>query len=366
MRFGAVKWGVLGVSSLVGAFSCSGKDLNEVGDLNSGGTGGSSVGGLQSSGGTVDDRAGRDGTGTAGLVAQGGVAGGEVGLPPDLQAGAPGAAGQPEYGCANCGLVVDRQDIRGAAANDQKVYWTDYGTKDKLGNYQTNGRLLARGLDGGALSVVADSLAGPEAVGLSAGYAYIALDQRDETDFPSGVIRVPLAGGAPQPVQSLAQGYAPPGFFTTPDYEYWSSAGGVSRIAATDGAQVESFYPSDGVGEIFGVDDTQLYVFAEVSAGSIGFGTTSSIWTLALTGGGVKNKLANYPGGLLDLQGDYIYGVESLDGGANYLTRMPKAGGAWRRVAEAHNGTTWQNIAVEGDHYLVDEQTDDLRWIFSS
>ncbi|HEY5376955.1 MAG TPA: hypothetical protein VIK01_24910, partial [Polyangiaceae bacterium] len=276
------------------------------------------------------------------------------------------------YGCLSCDLVVAGQDIRGADANDQKVYWTDYGTKDKLGNYKTNGRLLARSLDGGAISVVADSLAGPEAVGLSAGYAYVALDQRDETDLPSGVMRVPLIGGAPQPLQSLAQGYTPQAFFTTPDYEYWNSADGVSRVAQTDGAQVEIFYPNPVGGNlalfspIFAVDDTSLFFFSEVSAGNLSFGTTSSIWAIPLAGGPAK-KLANYPGGMLDLQGDYIYGIEKVDfGGPAYLTRVAKTGGAWKRVGEAHNGTRWANIAVEGDHYLVDEQTDTLRWIFSS
>ena len=288
-----------------------------------------------------------------------------AGRPGVTQAGAGGEAGQPEYGCADCTLVASGQDIRGAASNDQNVFWTDYGTNDKLGNYEGNGRLLVRGLDGGATSVVADSLAGPEAMGLSAAYAYVALDQRDDADFPSGVMRLPLAGGAPQPLQSLARGYAPQAFFTTPDYEYWNSADGVSRVAQTDGAQVETFY-QDPVVALFAVDDTQLYVFAEASAGNPGFGTTYSIWTLALTGGGVKNELANYPGGLLDLQGDYIYGIEGLGGGVNYLTRIPKTGGAWKRVAAAHNGTTWANIAVDGDNYLVDEQTDDLRWIFRS
>ena len=369
MSFGAVKWGVFGVSSLLGAFSCSGTELNEVGDLSSSGNGGSSVGGAQSSGGTLGGRAGGESSG--GRVAQGGVAGtvpggGAAGIPPEITAGAGGEAGQPAYGCLSCDLVVEGQDIRGADANDQKVYWTDYGTNDKLGNYQTNGRLLARSLDGGAISVVADSLAGPETVGLSTGYAYVALDQRDDADFPSGVIRVPLSGGAPQPLQSLPQNYIPYGFFTTPDYEYWNSPDGLSRVAQTDGAQVESFFPNT-FAQIFAVDDTQLYAFAQVTPENASLGlTTSGIVAFALTGGGVKNKVANYPGGMLDLQGDYIYGIEKVDfGGPAYLTRVAKTGGAWKRVAEAHNGTRWANIAVAGDHYLVDEQTDTLRWIFS-
>jgi hypothetical protein len=378
MSFGAVKWGVLGVSSLLGAFSCSGTELNEVGDLSSSGNGGSSVGGVQSSGGTVGGRAGGESSG--GRVAQGGVpgtvaGGGAAGIPPEIVAGAGGEAGQPAYGCPSCDLVVEGQDIRGADANDQKVYWTDYGTNDRLGNYQGNGRLLARSLDGGAISVVADSLAGPETVGVSAGYAYVAVNKRDEVDSPSGVIRVPLVGGAPQPLQGFSLGYIPyDGFYATPDYEYWNSNDHISRVAQTDGAQVEVFYPGP-VGELFAVDDTQLYFFYRPTPENTAFGDTAGIWTLALTGGGVKTKLANYPGvyyvtrtqPLLDLQGDYIYGMEiDGDGGATYLTRMPKIGGAWKRVAEVYDGGTWQNVAVQGDHYLVDEQTASMRWIFSS
>jgi len=178
-------------------------------------------------------------------------------------------------------------------------------------------------------------------------------------------VRVPLIGGTPEPLQGLAQGYAPQAFFTTPDYEYWNSADGVARIAQTDGAQVETFFPKP-VGGIFAVDDTQLYFFAELSPENVSFGPTSSVWTIPLAGGAAK-KLSNYPGGLLELQGDFLYGIEKVDyGGPAYLTRMPKTGGAWKRVADAHNGTTWANIAVDGDDYLVDEQTGDLRWIFRS
>jgi hypothetical protein len=171
MRFGAVKWGVLGVSSLAGAFSCSGKALNEVGDLSSAGQVGSALGGAQSSGGAVEVAGNVSDDSAGGRIAHGGSVGTEAGgggggvLPP--QAGAGGEAGQPEYGCAGCTLVATGQDIRGAATNDQKVLWTDYGTSDELGNYEGNGRLLERSLDGGATSVLASSLGGPEAVALS-------------------------------------------------------------------------------------------------------------------------------------------------------------------------------------------------------
>jgi hypothetical protein len=258
--------------------------------------------------------------------------------------------------------VASGQDVRGADVNDQKVVWSDYGTNDELGNYKGNGRLYIRGLDGGATDVLADSLGGPEAVAVSSNYAYVALDQRDDVNLPSGVVRVPLTGGPLEPVQLSADTNSPQSFLTAPDYEYWNSADGVSRIAQTNGAQVETFFPNP-VGGIFAVDDKNLYFFSQVSAGNLSFGPTSSVWTIPLTGGGAK-KLTDYAGGLLQLQGDYLYGVEHVDSGPTYLTRMPKAGGQWKRVATAHNGTRWASIAVDGDNYLVDEQADTLRWIF--
>jgi hypothetical protein len=131
-----------------------------------------------------------------------------------------------------------------------------------------------------------------------------------------------------------------------------------------------AFFPNP-VGQIFAVDDARLY-FSEASTDNGSFGPTFAIWTIPLAGGDAT-KLTNYPGALaynpgwlLQVQGDYVYGVEHLDGGVTYLTRIPKTGGSWKRIADAHNGTTWVNIAVDGDQYLVDEQTDDLRWIFRS
>jgi hypothetical protein len=366
MRSGAIIWGVLAISSFVGAFSCSGKNLNEVGELNTAGDAGANVGGMNSPAGGALATAGKAGSeaalggagaGIGGVVADVAGDGGTAGVPGG------GEAGQGPYGCANCTTVASGQDVRGTDVNDQKVAWSDYGTYDKLGNYQDDGRLLVRDLDTGATNILADSLGGPEAIGVSAKYAYVALDKRDDAKLPGGVVRVPLTGGPVQPLQASADTTGPQLFLTMPDYEYWNSVDGVSRVAQTDGAQVEIFFPSP-VGALFAVDDTRLYFFSEVSAGNLAFGTTSSVWTIPLTGGNAT-KLTDYPGGMLKLQGSYLYGIEHVDfGGGTYLTRMPKAGGAWKRVANAHNGIRWASIAVDGDSYLVDEQADTLRWIF--
>jgi hypothetical protein len=363
----------LGFSSFLSAFSCSGTTLNEVGELNAAGHGGSNAAGADSSAaGTIatagkagsEAPSGDAGSGTGSVVGDVAGDGGTAGMPGGGDtAGMPGGgeAGQGPYGCANCTTVASGQDVRGADINDQSVYWTDYGSKDKLGNYQDDGRLYMRGLDGGPTTVVADSLLGPGLVGVSSDYVYLTLDQRAETDLPDGVARMPLSGGPLEPLQSLGDGFSPAMFVATADYEYWNSIFDVYRIAQTAGAQVETFFHGE-VGPIL-ADDTRLYFYSKPSPLNA-FGGAEGVWTLPLTGGGTPKKLTDYAGGLLQLQGDYLYGVEHVEFGPTYLTRMPKAGGAWKRVANAHDGTRWASIAVDGDNYLVDEQADTLRWIF--
>lgn len=370
MRSRTVRWGVFGVSSLLGALACSGTNLNEVGDLAStAGHGGSEVVGAGGAFGEAGTRLGEAGS-SGGLETDGG--GGGVHLAEAGAAGAVGVAapgggaagegGQPGNGelvCPACSVVVTGQDIRGIAANDQKVFWVDYGTSDKLGNYKNDGRLLTRSLDGGATTVLADSLAGPESIGLSAGYAYVFLDRRDSAGLPLGVIRVPLADTAAQPLQGLANtttwwpGYGSQIFASTPGYEYWTWNGVVYRIAQTDGAAVEPFLQHQ-TQRLF-ADDTFLY-FAD-------YLTDGGLWMAPLAGGG-QTKLTESANSLLQLAGDYLYGIESpttVHDTAAYLTRMTKTGGAWKRFAQINSLPT--QLDVVGDSVLTDEPTNGTRRI---
>jgi hypothetical protein len=251
--------------------------------------------------------------------------------------------------------VATGQDVRGIAANDQAVFWVDYGTSDALGNYENNGRLLSRSLADGATSVIADSLPGPERVSLSSQYAYLFVDQRSGANM-LGVVRVPLGGGAVKPVQSLAADdrYATyQAFASAPGYEYWNWAGAVYRIAEADNATVEPFVGARDILHVF-ADDTLVY-----------FQDLKGLWTVPLAGGApTELSSATSPAGSLAidvqlLNGDYLYGLEY--GSHAYLTRMPKLGGAWKRIAAT--STAWSQLAVDGDRYFSDKATATKRQI---
>jgi hypothetical protein len=333
--------GFLGVAAAVlGVVACSGTTLYEVGERN-GLAGAPAVGGE---------------SGSAGKGAGSGYAAGGEGSPP--QAGVGGEGGQSDAGelnCPTCEIVVAGQDVRGIANDDQRLFWVEYGTSDDLGNYQGDGRLLARDLDGGAISVLADSLPGPETVNISSNYLYVFVDQLLEQGRTKGVLRVPLAGGPAETLQSLAEpeywkNYQV--FASTPAYEYWSWDDTIYRIANTQDAVVETFL--EGESDPLFADDERLY-FIE----SIVFENT--IRSIPLAGGEVT-KIATTPVGFsfdqLQLQGEYWFAFESpaRGDGSTYLTRMPKAGGSWKRIART-DGSIGSQLSFVGDHYFTDDAT---------
>ncbi len=369
MRTSVAKWGGGGIAVLLGAAACSGTNLHDVGDLNggAGGAGSSNLGSV--AGGSPSSLGGGGSSGPIGLGGSGGSIspGGSGSITPggsgssiNPPADSAGAGGQPDgegLVCPTCQPVATGQDVVSVTTNDQNVFWVDYGTTDSLGNYNRDGRLLERGLTGGATSVLADSLAGPEFVAVSSQYAYLYETQRTEANHPFGFLRVPLAGGAVQTLQTpTSTVVSGPSFASAPGYEYWAWVdGAVYRVAETDGAAVEPFIAARGVGQIWS-DGALLY-----------FTDPDGLWSAPLTGD-APTQLSSDPVArntqLLD--GDYFYAEETP---ANalftgiYLSRMPKAGGAWTRVATATNELIWSQVAVDSDRYFIDEPTDTDRRI---
>jgi hypothetical protein len=372
MKPTVMKWGAGGIAALVGAMACSGTSLNNVGELNGAGSGGSpAAGGTLGSGnaaGSGDSvgsgnsagssevspggggAVGAGGTGNTSPGGRGGVAGNHT-IPADDA----GAGGEPDgegiqCPAATCALVASDEDIRGVAANDTKVFWIDYGTSDALGNY--DGQLMARDLSGGATTVLASALPGPESVSLSSQYAYMFVDQRTEPAHAIGVIRVPLAGGAAQPLQSLTQ----PASYSTyrvfaagSGYEYWNWDGAVYRIAETAGATVETFLEARGVLSI------------AIAGSAMYFQDTAGIWSVPLAGG-TPTSAFEIDQQSLQLQlvdTNYLYARETAS--SFYLTRMPRAGGAWARVA---NLDYWSQLELDSaGHFFIDPPTGSHQYI---
>jgi hypothetical protein len=349
MRTRGMTWGGCGVALWLGAAACSGTRLNEVGEVNTASAG--SGGSLRNTGGAASTLGGAAGSvgntaGTAGRV------------DPDV-GGEGGGPDNDTLDCPTCVVVAASQDVRGVAANDEKVLWVDYGTSDDLGNYNGNGRLLSRNLAGGETTVLADSLPGPESVSLSDQYAYLFVDRQGGLDHSLGVVRVPLAGGVAQPVQSLdaADWSTYRVFAFASGYEYWNWGGAVYRVAEAGDAPVETFVAARGVLRIL-TDDTLVY-----------YQDATGIWTVPVTGGDATKLSSAGDSASVDialLNGSYLYAQETSKTASvsdSYLTRMPRVGGTWTRIAVSPNYLTWSQLAVDGDEYFIDEPTKTQRQI---
>jgi hypothetical protein len=375
-------WKIWGLSSVLGAVACSGH-LLEVGDLNgagghvgvieSGGLGSTEVangsggagtlgrGGLGGAGAATAGASARTEPSTAGSSTAGSNAVASAGS--DAAAGAAGAGDQPDLPaliCPDCTLISGA-DVRAVASDGQKVFWVEYGTVDSTTyKHGGDGRLLARDLDGGEPTVLATSLAGPEWIAVSSDHVYVFIDRRGLDNFAGGVLRVPISGGSAELVQELPSGTpVTQPFASSPDYEYWNTGSAVYRIARWDGASAEIF--STRSARTLFADDIYLYLSDYVD----GTGT----WTIPL-GGGAERQLSSAKVDVMQLEGDYLYGIDVGEHGlpngtfTETLSRMPKTGGDWTPLATAHG--TWSRLNVSGDYYFMDEPDNNRRLLRGS
>lgn len=353
MRGTVIHWGLLGISTLLSAFACSGRNLNDVGELNSAGgadhsnSGASTLGAAGASAAAPDagtgDEAGTPSVSGGGSGGRLEVDGGDAGQGGDNGAAAPLPA-DGSLVCRTCKTVALAKNIRGAAANNQKVFWIEYGTNDHFGNYNNDGRLLVRDLAGGAISVLADSLPGPEAVALSGQYVYLAADHGVVGPGQFQVLRVPLGGGAVGIVQTPThdQLYGTYEVFAfAGGSEFWVWGGAVYRLDDASTAAPETFIaesgPMSGVLRISANSTTLYYSSLTTFESSV---TTSAE---PLVGGASTQVSSSDHIWLADDQ--FLYGEDG-----SYLTRMPISGGAWKRVGRGAD----YHLAVDGDAYFTD------------
>jgi hypothetical protein len=74
-------------------------------------------------------------------------------------------------GCAQV-LAENQADPSSVAVDGARVYWTNQGTFDGVGNYQHDGSVVAMPLEGGELVVLAAGQTFPQSLTLAGGYAY--------------------------------------------------------------------------------------------------------------------------------------------------------------------------------------------------
>jgi len=131
-------------------------------------------------------------------------------------------------------------------------------------------------------------------------------------------------------------------------YEYFTWGGELSRIAENAAPIVESVVVSGLIYRVFS-DDSSLY-----------FGADDGVWGTTF-GSSKYAKLADAPlRDVMLVSGDYLYAQEYPDAHGSdksfYLTRLPKGGGAWQRIAKISDEFfSSSQFAIDGDQYFIDQ-----------
>ena len=175
-------------------------------------------------------------------------------------------------------LVAGQTRPRAIAAEGGFVYWTDFvdGTVLRAANH-VNGPPDGGGLDGppdgGGLDgapdggglvpvLLAAGLTSPSDLALAGGFAYVP-------DQAGRIVRVPLAGGALEPVTKTAG--VPFGVATDGAYVYWSTLGdgGIFKTALDGAAVVVPLVTGEANPHFLAVDDIAVFWGAWGDGGAI-------------------------------------------------------------------------------------------------
>ena len=352
-----------GVGLLVVA--CAGTNLTEVGELNDAKGGSGAQAGSKNGGST---KAGNDGRGAEGGIDGVGALGGDGGVPPLPRAGSgnipqggrtpvdtgddgAGAGGyypqggnspyvEPDNEPDPAGTVVYEASstIFAVAADETTLYWVEYGTTDELGNYNNDGRLLARDFDSEDERVIADELPGAVSVELTSEHAYVAVDQYYDGGPRNALLRVALTGSTPEAVlvQQGGQDYATSlvceaCFVHDGDTGYFAYDSKIYRITPTANA-AEVF--ADLPGNWLAAGNERLYV------------SNKGVWAIPYATG-TPSQLTTSRRTHIAVNGSYLYGVEN-DVDVVYLARMPLSGGNWVRRAPERDGLSFRLQELDG------------------
>lgn len=282
----------------------------------------------------------------------------------------------PERTCAAAQTCADTSDqgcvihaaaepgaITALVGDDSHLYFTTYGTRDKLGNYQGDGALFAYSIAEGTTTAVASDLQGPKQLAFTSSHAYFAVDGGGQ--HAPQFFRVPLEGGTPELIEgstpASTAGYGGlffVSFTSVGDLAIWTDGTATHSMAADPGAKPKILFEPGGW--TMASDGNDLF-YADAAA--------SSISRIPVTGGSSDALL--FPARLFALKGDDLYGIETLLGiqqvgespGAirtvytgTLLTRAAKSGGQWQRVRALGGGGTVSRFQVVGDRYFYDQE----------
>lgn len=281
----------------------------------------------QSSGSCVLRRAELGGSGGVGGTDTGPAAGG----PNDF----------PSYGGDGNLLpptTVEEIGVVALTANESHVDWVEYGTRNALGTYQHDGKLLSYSIADGTTTTMASGLEGPIGLGLTTTHAYVYVDGGRLIGTPTHpqLLRVPLAGGSPTLVQ---EGTLPTGFVAVGSQAFWSKGNQIYSMTADSNAVPTVLAGDNGYPWTLAGDATDLY-YSALGGTLVRVPVTSAA---AISTGLAAGEVA--------LHDDGIFRVEPVDA-AGLLSRAPKTGGEFERVRALGAGYPSALQAV-GDRYFL-------------
>lgn len=242
-----------------------------------------------------------------------------------------GAGGSPNAGGNGATLETAQQGVTALASDGTDLYWTEYGTRDALGNFNGDGSL--KRFDGAGTKVISSTLQGPINLGVTAAYGYVQLDGAPlvGTSMKPVLMRVSLADGREETAQS---GNTLRGFTVAGENAYWDSNDSVYvQSVATGATSAPAVFLNQFTYQLQ-ADSTSLYYTPD-----------GTIWSAPL-GGGSPHALGlpEYPFVVKD---GYLYGIEGVGDGAT-LDRAPLGGGSWTRIRALGNGGGYVMRAAGG------------------
>lgn len=246
-----------------------------------------------------------------------------------------------------CVFLETTSDVTWVTSDHDTLYWTEYGSHDSLGNYEGNGRVRARTLESDAAWTIAEDLPGPTAVGVTTRDVVVFLDRAEHEGTSSVIARAPLAGGDVEIVLRDAELWWSSHSFTNEgDAAYFTQDGVVMKLAHDDAKpqQIASLN----------------VVFLTVAGGSL-YAAGDGVYRVPLDGDGDPKLVSRQDRHGFSASGDYLYGGEDAADGV-YLTQMPLAGGAWKRVAPKYRGLYTWLVQIRDDRFAIDLHLKDGSW----
>lgn len=272
-----------------------------------------------------------------------------------------GTGGSSTGGQSGGSSVPEGVVISGITADGENLYWLNYGTRDRLGNYNNDGALLAYSFQSRATRTVVAALSGPVELEVTNAHAYFLEDGgplNGGVAKPTKLRRVLLTGETPElvapsvPTTTNADWHAADGA----DF-FWADPSGVYGIADSQNSPRRVDYTGYSV---------------TVGGGTLYYAVNGNIRRVASDGGGVNAGGAGgadshptdfvAPAFPAAVSGDYLYGLEpvqvnvqngSFD--AAVLSRTPtSSGGAWVRIQGLGIGYPYE-LRLLGNRFFLAE-----------